>query len=378
VREAYLNPGCELTLGQVKVRFQPYTEEVRLEVSERSSMGQMVGSSPEMRALYALIDKVAPSDISALIEGETGTGKELVAQALHERSHRAHKPFVVFDCSAVPEHLIESELFGHERGAFSGATRQHKGVFEQADGGTLFLDELGELALHLQPKLLRALESGAVKRVGGEGLVRVDVRVIAATNQPLFELMERGGFREDLYYRIAKLHIALAPLRSRGDDVLVISQRFLERLNQQNEGRRFVEGMDEEASALLRAWSWPGNVRELRNVIERAYTFAERQQISAQDLPVRLRDVWAAQTGEELERSEVSAGLKENEGTEGLYEIPDCYSLKEAKELIISRFERSYLVQLLSRHDSNISAVAREAGIDRRHVYRLMKKYHVE
>ncbi|MBM4291195.1 MAG: FHA domain-containing protein [Deltaproteobacteria bacterium] len=368
VREVYLHPGCEFTLGATRVRFTPRAEELRVGQSAQQSCGPLIGASPEMRALYALIDKVAPSDLSVLIEGETGTGKELAAQAIHARSRRAQGPLVVFDCSAVPEQLIESELFGHERGSFSGALKTHRGLFEQAEGGTLFLDELGELALHLQPKLLRALESGVVRRVGGEQPVRVDVRVVCATNRDLRAMVDAGAFRQDLYYRLAKVQVRLPPLRARGEDVGLIAERFVERLNEQNRGIRYLQGIDAEARALLCRWSWPGNVRELRNVIERAYAFAEAAWVRAADLSEHIRCV--------QERAALAPGGQRE--AELNFDLPERCSLKEAKERIIATFEREYLLQLLERHQRNISAVAREAGIDRRHVYRLLQKYGVD
>ena len=366
IREVFLHPGCAFRLGNTSIQFDPKIEGIILERNERSSYGSLIGASAEMRGLYSVIDKVAPSDLSVVVQGETGTGKELIAQAIHQRSRRAKNSIVVFDCSAVPEHLIESELFGHEKGAFSGAIRAHQGVFEQAEGGTLFLDELGELSLHLQPKLLRALESGMIRRVGGEKMIRVDVRVVSATNRDLQQMVGEGSFRQDLFYRLAKVQLALPTLRARGDDVALIAQHFLQRLNEKNVGRQFIQGIHPNALKHLKQWTWPGNVRELRNVIERAYTFADHALILAEDLSTHIQSVQAHQVTEETGPSPLDL------------EIPENCSLKEAKERIISSFEKDYLSQLLERHRYNISAVSREAGIDRRHVYRLMKKYEIE
>ena len=364
--EVYLHAGCTFQIGNTTLSFSPQVEEIAQGESEQSKCGPLIGGSRQMRSIYHLISKVAPSDLSVVVQGETGTGKELVAQAVHELSRRSEKPFVVFDCSAVPEHLIESELFGHEKGSFSGAIRTHAGVFEQADGGTLFLDELGELAVALQPKLLRALESGMIRRVGGERTIKVDVRVISATNRDLEQMVNEQTFRQDLFYRLAKVQLQLPPLRDREGDIKMISEHFLERLNQQNEGYRHIQGITPNALHQLVAWSWPGNVRELRNVIERAYTFADREMIHSADLSAQIQTV-QAQT------------LSEERGQESLnFDIPENYSLKEAKERIISSFEKDYLQQLLEKHQNNISAVSREAGIDRRHVYRLMKKYQLD
>lgn len=363
IREVFLYSGCEFQIGNTTISFSTELEEIAIEEAAENQCGPLIGGSSQMRTIYSLIQKVAPSDLSVVIQGETGTGKELVAQALHEHSRRADKPFVVFDCSAVPEHLIESELFGHEKGAFSGAFRQHAGVFEQADGGTLFLDELGELAISQQPKLLRALESGVIRRVGGEKTIKVDVRVISATNRDVEEMVKEQRFRQDLFYRLAKVQFQLPPLRERGRDILMIAEHFLERLNLQNIGYREVKGITPNAMHQLMSWNWPGNVRELRNVIERAFTFTERDMIHSADLSTQLQTVQARQF------EEFSTGNSID------FDIPDSCSLKEAKERLISSFEKEYLQQLLEKHQNNISAVSREAGIDRRHVYRLMQKY---
>ena len=364
VREVVLHSGCEVTIGKTRIEFAPLTTDIEVSPSEGSQFGPLIGASTEMRSVYTLISKVAPSDLSVVIQGATGTGKELVAQAIHQYSRRDKKPLVVFDCSAVPEHLIESELFGHEKGSFSGALRTHKGVFEQAEGGTLFLDELGELSLKLQPKLLRALESGMIRRVGGERMVRVDVRIISATNRNLHEMVEAKTFRQDLFYRLAKVQVQLPPLSKRGDDVHLIAHHFIERLNQQNKGFRFIQGIDKVALGLMKKWNWPGNVRELRNVIERAYTFADHPWIQDQDLSLHIQEL--QETADEQGFSPLD------------FQIPESCSLKEAKERMISSFEKEYLNQLMEKHQMNISKMAREAGIDRRHIYRLFKKYNIE
>ena len=364
IRDVYLKPAIEFQIGNTTLSFLPEVEEISVEESALSQLGPLIGASRQMRNAYTLIQKVAPSDLSVVVQGETGTGKELAAQAIHQLSRRSKKSLVVFDCSAVPEHLIESELFGHEKGAFSGAIRSHSGLFEQADGGTLFLDELGELPVKLQPKLLRALESGVIRRVGSESTKRVDVRVISATNRDLAAMVKAGDFRQDLFYRLAKVQLRLPPLKDRRGDVSLISKHFLERLNQQNEGFKYLKGLTPNAFHQLESWSWPGNVRELRNVIERAYTFADRDMIHSAD----LLDQMNAQQFDEF-------SISENDIIQP--KIPDSCSLKEAKELIIESFERDYLLQLLQKHQNNISAVSRDAGIDRRHVYRLMKKYDI-
>ena len=215
VREAYLKPGCTITLGKSDVRFQNLDERVQIQPNSRDRYGRIVGTSTRMREIFTILEKIAPAGVTVIIEGETGTGKEVVARTIHEQSNRKDKPFVVFDCGAVPDNLIESELFGHEKGSFTGASMGRQGLFETAQGGTIFLDELGELNLDLQPKLLRALEQREVRRVGANKPIKVDVRVVAATNRNLEEEVKAGRFREDLFYRLSVVRLILPPLRER-------------------------------------------------------------------------------------------------------------------------------------------------------------------
>ncbi|MFN3198533.1 MAG: sigma 54-interacting transcriptional regulator [Bradymonadia bacterium] len=361
VREAFLYPNCEVLIGNTLVRFMPLVEEIPIYPIDRSRYGVIIGAASRMREIYGIIDKVAPSELSVVVEGETGTGKELVARAIHERSRRARGPLVIFDCSAFPENLLESELFGHEKGAFSGAIRTHKGVFERADGGTVFLDELGEMSVNLQPKLLRALENGEIRRVGGERTIRVDVRVVAATNRNLQQMIEDGKFRQDLFYRLAKVRFTLPPLKERIEDLPLLIDHFLTQLRQGNDAIR-PRGFDDEALEVVSRYDWPGNVRELKNVVERSATFCEHDLVGVDDLPMELQ----ARLGHRKQH------------TPHAIPIARDMSLKEAKEQMVSQFEREFLVGLLERHRMNISRVAREAGIDRRHVYRLMKKYDIQ
>jgi len=347
IREVWLYSGCEVSLGNSCFRFQPSVEAVQVEPIHRDRYCELIGGSRRMQEVYGIIDKLAPSDLSVVIEGETGTGKELVARALHQGSRRAKKPLEIFDCSAFPESLLESELFGHEKGAFSGAIRSHRGVFERAEGGTIFFDELGELPLKLQPKFLRALENGEIRRVGGERSFKIDIRVLAATNKQLFQLVEMGLFRQDLYYRLAKALVILPPLHERLEDLEPLCRHFLGELDA---GSR---SFSESTLRLMRAYDWPGNVRELRNVVERAAAFGEQQQIISEDLPGHFK---AVQT---LESSRAPQGLK------------------AAKEHMVTEFERGYLIALLKRHKMNVTKVAQDAGIDRRHVYRLLKKHEI-
>jgi transcriptional regulator with GAF, ATPase, and Fis domain len=363
LREVVLYPNCELLIGNSLVRFEPMVEEIPVFPIARNHYAGLVGGSPRMREVYGVIDKVAGSELTVLIEGETGTGKELIARAIHDRSRRAKASMVIFDCSAFPENLLESELFGHEKGAFSGAIRTHKGVFERADGGTLFLDELGELPLNLQPKFLRALENGEIRRVGGERAIKVDVRVVAATNRNVATLVEEGKFRQDLFYRLAKVRVLLPGLRERIDDLPLLIDHFLAELRKRGEAPTRVTGFAPSALEALRAYDWPGNVRELRNVVERAAAFADSDRVQVNDLPA---DVQAR------------LGHAEPALMPALANVDLAANLKDAKERMVSVFEREYLIKLLEKHHMNISRVARDAGIDRRHVYRLLKKYEID
>ncbi len=247
---------------------------------------EILGNSPQVQALMKLIDKVAPSKTNVLVIGESGTGKELVARQLHERGPLKGKPFVAVNCGAIPENLIESELFGHKRGSFTGAVSDKPGLFEVADTGTIFLDEVGELPLAMQVKLLRTLQDRSFRRVGGNDLVKVDVRVIAATNRDLEGMVAQGKFREDLYYRLNVILIKTPPLRERTGDVQELARSFLTRIGDKH-GKTFT-GFSEEAMAALVAYSWPGNVRELENVIERAVTLSPDAEIGVSAFPPQL------------------------------------------------------------------------------------------
>ena len=364
LREVFLYANVEVMIGSSLVRFEPLVEEIPVFPIARNTYGALIGAASRMREIYGIIDKVAPSELSVVIEGETGTGKELVSRAIHERSRRARGPFVVFDCSAFPENLLESELFGHEKGAFSGAIRTHRGVFERAESGTIFFDELGEMSVNLQPKFLRALESGEIRRVGGERTIKVDVRVVAATNRNLEQLIEEHKFRQDLFYRLAKMRFALPPLRDRPDDIGLLIDHFLKQLRKRSErdAPTRVRAFAPEVIEAVQSYDWPGNVRELRNVVERAATFCEGETVGLEDLPGELLTRIGRRPMPVLEGPTVGTNA----------------GLKEAKERMVARFERDYLISLLDRHNMNISRVARDAGIDRRHVYRLMKKYEID
>ena len=278
IKEAFLSTGAVLTIGSTSMKFEAPRQTVKIGGSSRSSFGLFRGESPAVRELFGLLERVAPSDLSVLILAETGAGKEVVAQSIHDESRRAAKPFVVFDCSSVAREQVESALFGHRSGAFTGATDARKGAFASADGGTLFLDEIGELERDLQPKLLRALEKRQVTPLGSDLPVPVNVRILAATNRDLREMVRQGQFRRDLYYRLAGVEVLIPPLRERPADIPVLARYFIQLAG--HETTRLTPA----ALAKLTAASWPGNTRELRNVVERALAMAPADAIGPADL----------------------------------------------------------------------------------------------
>ena len=376
IREAFLAPGQILGIGNAQIRFQPVDEQIAVRPSPSEKFGSIVGRSVEMREIFGILEKIAPTSATVVIEGETGTGKEVVARTIHEMSKRADEPFIVFDCGAVPESLIESELFGHEKGSFTGAIVTRKGLFETAQGGTIFLDELGELSLELQPKLLRVLEQREVRRVGSNKPISVNVRVVAATNRRLEEEVREGRFREDLFYRLSVVRLKLPPLRERALDIPLLVAHFLASLkfNRDADGNRLVNAVSEPALDALSKYAWPGNVRELANVIERACSFAESDVIELEDLPEYVVDPDARGPG--APPSSPSGGESEHDvpSKSALAELP----FKEAKEEWISSFERDYIADLLQRHRGNISQAAREADIDRKYFRKLMDKHGID
>lgn len=357
VREVYLTPETRFRVGKTEIAFRPDDEVIDVVPSTANRFEGLVGNGLAMREVFGVLERIAPTDLTVLVTGETGTGKELVSRALHKRSKRANKPIIVFDCGAAPEGLVEAELFGHERGAFTGAIASREGLFEAADGGTLFIDEVGELPLELQPKLLRALEQREVRRIGSSKARHVDVRVIAATNRDLQGEVEAGRFREDLYYRIAVVELRLPPLRERRDDLALLVDHLLKRADG---GGRGVRGLDPEVEALFRAYHWPGNVRELNNVIERAVPFCDGPMISLRALPDSLRRAKPAPAGAALPTT-----------------VSNQMPLKDAKDQIIEAFEKQYLEDLIEQHDGNVSRAARVAGMDRKSITRLLKKHQI-
>ena len=300
----------------------------------------MLGTCTKMQEIFTVIRKVATTDAPVLVMGESGTGKELVARAMHRLSVRQAEPFIVINCGAIPENLLESELFGHEKGAFTGAHIQRKGRFEMAEGGTLFLDEIGEMPLTLQVKLLRFLQERVVERVGGREQIEVDTRVIAATNRDLKEAMKDGSFREDLYFRLGVILMSLPPLREREGDVILLAKAFLERYADEN--RKKIKGISDQAMDAIEQYAWPGNVRELENRIKRAVIMAEGAKITPADL-------------------EMEAPRARYEGM----------GFKEARESL----EKEMLAKALARNSGNLTKAATELGISRPTLYDLMEKF---
>ena len=332
VREAFLAPGSVIRLGETEIVFSPLEERIEVPKSEASSFGELIGGSSPMQEVYGILERVSGTDVTVLIEGETGTGKELAAKALHSHSKRAQGPFVVFDCGAVAPNLIESELFGHEKGAFTDAARLRQGVFELADNGTIFLDEIGELSLELQPKLLRALDQREAKRVGSDKPVSFNVRVIAATNRDLEQEVKAGRFREDLFYRLSVVRLAMPPLRKRKEDIETIASHLLAGISKEI-GKK-VTGLSSEAGNALAAYSWPGNVRELRNILGRAAALSSGDRIEARDLFLTQKKKTATMDGlsgktlEEIEKAAIQATLKatNNNKTEAAKVLGIAYS----------------------------------------------------
>ncbi|HJZ85974.1 MAG TPA: sigma 54-dependent Fis family transcriptional regulator [Polyangia bacterium] len=339
--------------GQTEVEIAPADSDVEVKLFEQDQFGDVIGGSRVMRQLFGLLAQVAPTDATVLLQGETGTGKERLAEGIHAYSTRKNGPFVVVDCAAIPRELIGSELFGHVKGSFTGATMNKRGLIEEADGGTLFLDEIGELAVDMQPQLLRVLEKREVRRIGETRPRRVDIRVVAATNRDLQEMVRAGAFREDLYFRVAVVRAIVPPLRARREDVPELVRHFLQQL-----GRSDFE-VTRDVLAKLMAYEWPGNVRELRNVVERGLSLRE-------PMPIPEPPTLGPST------------IVVPSGAPGATPVPPAVldlPFKEAKGILVEAFEREYLTHLLARHNGNISRAALEAGIDRNYIHRLVKKY---
>ena len=351
VRDASLAATTEFRIGCTVLRLVLDGASGVVPISKGHSFGSLFGASPVMRRVYAVLERAAPTTVPVLVLGESGTGKELAARALHAASPRAHKTLEVVDCGGLPPTLVESELFGHERGAFTGATADKEGAFERADGGTLFLDELGELPLEVQPKLLRALGEGEVRRVGGRRARKVDVRVVAATNRDLRREVNAGRFRADLYYRLAVITVHMPRLRERLEDLPLIVPPLIERIRRE---RRVAASVPVDAALMqrLHEHDWPGNVRELRNYLE---------QYVVLEVAPPFEDGGEAAQGGGGEVNGMLAGL-------------DALPLRAAKAELVERFERHYLSRLLQETGGNVAEVARRAGVDRGTVFRAMRR----
>ena len=325
-------------------------------LSARNQFEDLVGQSSQMRSVFKLVETVSYSTATVLIQGESGTGKELVARAIHYRSPRKDKPFVAVNCSALTDTLLESELFGHMKGSFTGATTNKKGLFEAADGGTIFLDEIGDIPPATQVRLLRVLQEGEVKRVGANDTLKVDVRVIAATNVDLSKAKDTGKFREDLFYRLNVITVLLPPLRDRPEDIPLLAQHFL-KLYAQKIGKK-VTSFSPGAMEALTTARWGGNVRELENAIERAVVLSSNEVVEAEELPAEIRN---------------------NQRGGGDVEVFSLAHLPyaQAKKLAMRAFERRYLSALLEKSSNNVSMAARAAGVDRSNFRRLLKQYEV-
>ncbi len=318
-------------------------------------LGAIIGKSPAMVEVYKTVARVAPTKSTVLVLGESGTGKELIARAIHQHSPRARCPFVAVDCGVLTETLLESELFGHARGAFTGAITEKKGVFEEAEGGTCFLDEIGDISPNMQAKLLRVLQEHEVRRVGGKEWIKVDVRVVAATNRNLAELVRKRAFRHDLYYRLNVITILLPPLRERVEDIPALAYRFLRHYSQEN-GKE-VTTISDEAMDLVHAYSWPGNIRELENTIERAVTLARQQMLIPEDLPAEVREGATSEWPHDLSQEEQSFF---------------------SRNPTLDEVNKRYVRYVLSRTQGNLSRAAKILDIDRRSLYRMLERLKIE
>jgi len=332
---------------------------------ERFGRGGLVGRSAAIEEVVGTIRDISASCINVLVRGESGTGKEVVARAIHQNSPRRHEPLVAVNCSALVETLLESELFGHVRGAFTGATANKRGLFEEAHEGTIFLDEIGELSPQMQAKLLRVLQSGELKRIGENAVRTVDVRVIAATNRDLDAALASGGFREDLYYRLNVITVTLPPLRERREDIPVLLEAFLTRFAARQQ--KTFDGVEPAFVDALLAHDWPGNVRELENVVQRAVVIERTRTLTAQALPPALR-----RAGESGRAPIVTAPPGDGDGATWWRSLPERY--QEARERALAAFHKAWLERLLERTSGNISEAARVSGVERSNLKRMLKR----
>ena len=348
VVDAFVQPGDKVRIGEATIAVEPAQGSVALPLADNEGLGRLLGGSVAMRRVIEVLERAAPTEATVLLTGETGTGKEEAARAIHGASPRAKGPFVVLDCGSIPGALLAAELFGHERGAFTGAVEMRRGAFERAHGGTLLLDELGELALDLQPQLLRVLERREVQRLGAGAVTPVDVRVIAATNRDLRRDVNAGRFRADLFFRLAVVEVTLPPLRDRLDDIPMLVAHMHAEISERTGARTPPPSPDELAR--LKTQIWPGNVRELRNVVERSVLMG-----AGLDMPDPV-DLMIT-------------------GSSGPLGALAARPYREAKADVVDRFERAYVEDLLRRAEGNVSKAAREAKMDRSRLIELVKKH---
>lgn len=357
VIDAYVGPGAIIHLGDTRLRFEPLGEAVQHPLHPSDRFAGMVGQSIAMRQVFARIQRLADSDATVLVTGPTGTGKELVAEALHEYSPRSRGPFVVLDAGSISPNLMESEIFGHERGAFTGADSARAGVFERANGGTIFIDEIGELPLSLQPKLLRVLEKREIRRLGGSEAIPVDFRVVAATHRDLVGAVTRGHFREDLYFRLAVATVRIPPLCERKEDIPLLVEHFTV-----EHPKRRKSSLPPGMLNLLMEHDWPGNVRELRNVVERAMLLEE---IDFQSPP----SVAYHPAADPLQAAAPHPGSSPDVLD---FCVDVSIPFKDAKHALLEEFEGKYVPKLLSLHGGNVSAAARASGLDRMSLHKIL------
>ncbi len=403
IKEAWLRPGTVLRAGSAQLRFEPVFRPMDIQPASVERFGGLVGRSVRMRQIFTLLSRIAQTEATVVIFGETGTGKSAVAQAIHEASPRKSGPFVTVDCGAIAENLIESELFGHEKGAFTGAERMRQGALERAQGGTLFIDELVDLRIDLQPRLLRVLEEREVRRVGGNTAIKLDVRIIAASRFDLWREVQEKRFREDLYFRLAVFTLPLPALRERSEDIPLLASAFA---RSQKGGDRLLARFTPASVEKLMRHPFPGNVRELRNVIERALHLDTDPTEMLGPAGGMLTPAFSASAPSAAFSGSAPAAtsleapfapppptptvplpmapaslprLMESAGTQQVSLLANCeIPFKEAKEQLLDAFEAAYFQRLIRSSDGNVSGIARAAGIDRKHLYTLIKKHNLE
>ena len=335
-----------------KLALEEENARLRSEINRLGSRGKIVGESQVMNQVFNKIEKVGPSDVTVLVQGESGSGKELVAKEIHKISSRKNRPMITMNCAALPETLIESELFGHEKGAFTGATERRLGKFELADKGTIFLDEIGDMSPNTQAKVLRVLQEQSFERLGGTETLRVDVRLISATHKDLLKEIKEGNFREDLYYRLKVVEISLPPLRNRREDIIILAENFIQYFSDKH--RKNVKSISNDAVKIFTKYSWPGNVRELQNVIESAVVMANAETLEISDFP------------EEISNSDINRSFD--------YNLP----FRDAKKIVVDTFERDFVSRKLAENNGNISKTAEALGMHRQSLQQKIKDLNIK